>query len=356
MSSKYKILTADDKKFLMKRSKIASFHQNAMVSSEWKKYLEIKSLDDLSVTRLDNLANPESGLTYGFYGRTTDEKMPLSYKIYHENPIYQKILQIGEPDVGNPPKQFECDNQIVSGNFLRQVYFAFKLLENTKTEPHVILEFGGGYGLLAYIWKKLFTKSKIIIVDIPECLMLQYNFLRKALPEMEIGYLSNDDSEGVNLENNHPEEYADITLVECNAINSLSVTPNVVLALASFQEMTIDVVDNYVQWTEQQIDRDGYLFIYSCHGLDPLGYQSPADVKLDDRWQVASCEQSTLVDNNYHHLQLIYQRADKAVIVESDESRITLLRNYYQALSEKNISKMQQYQSLIVRKKNDEKG
>lgn len=354
MSGKYKVLRADDEEFLIKRIKAASFHQNEMVSSEWKKYLEIKSLDDLSVTRLDNLANPQSGLTYGFYGRTTDEKMPLSYEIYHEEPIYQKILQIGEPDVGNPPKQFEVDNQLCSGNFLRQVYFVFKLLTNMKKEPNVIVEFGGGYGLLAYIWKKLFVKSKIIIVDIPECLMLQYRFLRKALPDIEIGYLSNDHSEGVDLEDNMPEEYADITLVECNAINSLSVTPNVVLGLASFQEMTTEVVDNYVQWTEQHIDKDGYFFIYSCHGLDPLGYQSPADVKLDDKWKVVSCEQSTLVDNNYHHLQLIYQRAENAVIMDGSQARIKLLRNYYQALKEKDTSKMKQYQSLILSEKTDE--
>ncbi|MCU0541878.1 MAG: putative sugar O-methyltransferase [Oscillatoriaceae cyanobacterium Prado104] len=355
MSGKYKILRADDEDFLIERIKLASFHQNPMVSSEWKKYLEIKSLDDLSANRLNNLANPQSGLTYGFYGRTTDEKVPLSYKIYRDEPTYQKILQIEEPDVGNPPKQFEANNQLVSGNFLRQVYFAFKLLENMKTEPHAILEFGGGYGLLAYIWKKLFVKSKITIVDLPECLMLQYQFLRKALPEIEIGHLSNDNGEEVNLENNSSEEYADITLVECNAINSLSVTPNVVLALASFQEMTIDVVDNYVRWTEQHIDKDGYLFIYSCHGLDPLGYQSPADVKLDDKWKVVSCEQSTLVDNNYHHLQLIYQRAENAAIGEGSESRIKMLRNYYQALMEKDTSRMKEYQSLILSEKTDEK-
>ena len=64
-----------------------------MVSSEWRKYLELKSMQDISVERLDNLANPTSGLTYGFYGRTTDDCLPLSYELYQGESIYQKIIQ-----------------------------------------------------------------------------------------------------------------------------------------------------------------------------------------------------------------------------------------------------------------------
>jgi len=346
MNPIYRILSDGDEEFLLNRIKVASSSKNEMVSSEWRKYLEVKSMQDISVERLENLANPTSGLTYGFYGRTTDDCLPLSYELYQGESIYQKIIQIPEPDAGNPPKKFALGSQNVSGNFLRQAYFAFKLLANIKKEPDVIVEIGGGYGLLSYIWKVLFPKSKVVIVDIPESILLQYHFLKQALPDIRIGHLLNAQDAQSDLGKGVGIEEADITLVECNAINCLDIKPTVVLALASFQEMTVDVVDSYVQWVEKSIGDGGYFFVYSCHGLDPLGYQSPADVNLDEKWKVVSCEQSTLVANNYHHLQLIYQRTQSTDCLVPEKRRM-ILNDYYHSLTERDHSKMKEYQSLL---------
>jgi hypothetical protein len=77
-----------------------------------------------------------------------------------------------------------------------------------------------------------------------------------------------------------------------------------------------------------------------------LGYQSPADVNLDEKWQVVSCEQSTLVANNYHHLQLIYQRTQSADRLVPEKRRM-ILNDYYHSLTERDHSKMKEYQDLL---------
>ena len=58
MNPSYRILSDGDEEFLLNRIQVASSNKNEMVSSEWRKYLEVKSMQDISVERLDNLANP----------------------------------------------------------------------------------------------------------------------------------------------------------------------------------------------------------------------------------------------------------------------------------------------------------
>lgn len=83
-------------------------------------------------------------------------------------------------------KRFNC-----SINCLGQLFYAAKILDNVKNEPKTIVEFGGGYGNLAYIFKQIIPDSTYIIFDIPEILAIQYLFLSKVLPNTKV-YIHNE--------------------------------------------------------------------------------------------------------------------------------------------------------------------
>ena len=72
-----------------------------------------------------------------------------------------------------------------SVNSLGHLYYAIRALEKND-EPNVIVEFGGGYGNLARIFKMFVPKSTIIIIDLPELLSIQHLFLSYMMPETEL--------------------------------------------------------------------------------------------------------------------------------------------------------------------------
>ncbi len=259
------------------------------------------------------------------------------------HPLSEKIISIPEPDKASPLKKFQVKGQHVSGNFLRQAYFLYKLLNVMEEAPKVIVEFGGGYGLLTYLWKQMFADSKVVIVDIPEIIILQHNFISHALPGKRLGHVSLNSENRESYLNDH---HFDILFVECDAIDYVNITPDVVLALASFQEIEKSVVDKYINWIQLHISNNGYFSGYNCHGQDNLSYQSPADFKYDNRWDIISLEQSKLVENNYRHLQTILKRRDNPDM--NWHGKMKKLKEYYKALSNKNHSKMELYQKELI--------
>ncbi|MDR3646002.1 MAG: putative sugar O-methyltransferase [Candidatus Babeliales bacterium] len=66
----------------------------------------------------------------------------------------------------------------LSVNTLGHLFYATKVLENVKTDPKRIIEFGGGYGNLAHVFKQIYPQSSILIFDIPASIALQYLFLK----------------------------------------------------------------------------------------------------------------------------------------------------------------------------------
>ena len=67
-------------------------------------------------------------------------------------------------------KEFDC-----STNSLSQLFVAMRILEHIKPEDvSTVLEFGGGYGNLAYAFHTFAPHANYIIIDLPEILAIQY--------------------------------------------------------------------------------------------------------------------------------------------------------------------------------------
>lgn len=311
-----------------------------MVSSFWKEFLETRASEYLSYST--ETSPGQSDIDYDFCGKITNKEWPLSYSLYKNDTLYQKILQIPEPTHGSPPKTFKTDYQTVSGNFLRQAYFAYKILTSVKKHPKTIVEFGGGYGLLAYMLRILFPESKIFIIDIPEIISLQHNFLSQIKNE-SIGHISL----GEESDNNSPDEYEfNINLVECSAASSFKVPTDLAIALASFQEMNKDTVNSYLDWIQNNINESGYFYGYNCNGQDIDGYISPADMPWDEKWTISNVEQSTHVQDNFRHLEIFLKR--QAQENKQWHSQQEKLRHFYNHLQDRNLESLTRMRSELM--------
>ena len=92
--------------------------------------------------------------------------------------FWKKLIK--ETKVGNPVRFFLY--QPSSGNKIFQTYHLKKFNEYENVELNnfeVIFEFGGGYGNLAYTFKKINKNSKFIIFDTNEVNLLQFYYLKK---------------------------------------------------------------------------------------------------------------------------------------------------------------------------------
>jgi glycosyltransferase involved in cell wall biosynthesis/radical SAM superfamily enzyme YgiQ (UPF0313 family)/Tfp pilus assembly protein PilF len=98
---------------------------------------------------------------------------------------YEKIASFEESPFGNLRR--ECEEFHCSTNTLGHLFYAAKSHELfDSVQFKVIVEFGGGYGNLAMIFKHLHPQATIIVIDLPEMLALQYLFLRSSAVGAEV--------------------------------------------------------------------------------------------------------------------------------------------------------------------------
>lgn len=88
-------------------------------------------------------------------------------------PRYRAIIE--EPGVGQP-ETIIFDGITTSGNLIHQAYHLMQFEQNSTTELRKldrIVEFGGGYGAMALLCRRLGFTGQYIIIDLPEMLFLQ---------------------------------------------------------------------------------------------------------------------------------------------------------------------------------------
>jgi len=91
---------------------------------------------------------------------------------------WKKLIK--ENNIGNPVRYFLYPKS--SGNKIHQVYHLKKYHDYSKInyrEFKNIIEFGGGYGNMATIFKKINKSSNYIIFDTKEVTLLQYYYLKR---------------------------------------------------------------------------------------------------------------------------------------------------------------------------------
>lgn len=96
--------------------------------------------------------------------------------------IIDKVKDTKFVDLGCDSKEFNC-----SATSLGHLFYAAKVIDQSDDkEIQTIVEFGGGYGNLARIFKNMLPDSTIFMIDLPELLAIQYFFLKSVLPDTEV--------------------------------------------------------------------------------------------------------------------------------------------------------------------------
>lgn len=175
---------ADMCKELERNSKAPT--RNQLYHPQWQKFsAQIKQLITGSPNQ-NFLQYPAIRATMVRSGMNVGQSYEICYltRCISEN-TKQLLSTYKEPVASNLIK--ECKEFNCSANALGQLYYAARILEQIPQEHiNTIVEFGGGYGCLAHIFKSLLPTSTIYIIDIPELLSIQYLYLKTALPNEKI--------------------------------------------------------------------------------------------------------------------------------------------------------------------------
>jgi hypothetical protein len=96
------------------------------------------------------------------------------------------IKKFKEPAFGD--LAITCTEYGCSTNSLGQLYYAARILEKMQSSEKIktIVEVGGGFGNLAYIFKNMLPDATLVLFDLPELLVIQYLYLTLALPDVPV--------------------------------------------------------------------------------------------------------------------------------------------------------------------------
>ncbi len=134
--------------------------------------------------------NPENFLTWPrikealFVGKTKAIEMQLDW-LLTEAGITLDDSCLQEHPFGNPETFDDGVCPRTSGNLVNQLFYLVKWSELTSGfVDKNIIEFGGGYGLMARIVQQLGFTGQYTIIDLPEYLLLQEYYLSNVLEDI----------------------------------------------------------------------------------------------------------------------------------------------------------------------------
>jgi len=193
--------------------------------------------------------------------------------------------------VGNPRRlKQEYDGKECLLNFddLYHAYAAWQLerficnLFDTSQVKN-ILEIGAGYGNLAHKIKIIFKKSKYIIIDLPEVLLIQHYYLSKNNPSYKIVNLLDTNNVNTNVD----KIDCDILLVPFHLYKNYQFNFDVVINNRSFGEMPKETLTDYIDWIQKNISLNGILYTVNRYVFTKsLDKNKIRDYPFDNFWNV----------------------------------------------------------------------
>jgi SAM-dependent methyltransferase len=221
----------------------------------------------------------------------------------------ERILALGEAEIGDPPAQKFADfSAPVDYHDLSQIFFADSIHRTLagRRAPR-ILEIGAGYGALAAKLRRIDAGSRLVLVDLPETLAIQRWYLSQAMPAARlIGY-----REYCNLGMQSALEQADVLLLPPAAISELPAKIfDAAINIRSFAEMTTSYVGFYVSEIERVLKENGIFYCVNNMQKSTAGDQFRIeDIPFDDNWRL---ENAAPVPWQNHIIELVIPRTAEA--------------------------------------------
>ena len=217
----------------------------------------------------DTLSFLSNNSAFGL-GKRPEDDLEAERKSYVDARLSVRSLQDGniidkfsESIIGSP-KFFAENGAIGSTSFTENMMSTVRLIElvDRHLEDHDkinILEIGAGWGavihqLIQYYGDRI---NKATVCDLHENLFISSVYLQSIFPDRKVGFVPR---EGVQA-----TEAFSLNFCPPNNIDNIDVKYDLVVNMISFQEMSLDVIENYMNYIKNHLT-DGGIF-YSENGI-----------------------------------------------------------------------------------------
>lgn len=113
----------------------------------------------------------------------------MIFEILHTTPNGNKLIELNDELLGNPPEKFEVRGKKYSFNFVQYFYRALMIEKYLQVSNSVyFFEIGAGYGGQAEVLLKMFPQLRICLTDIPPQLYVIEQYLKSLFPGEVLGY------------------------------------------------------------------------------------------------------------------------------------------------------------------------
>lgn len=196
------------------------------------------------------------------------------------DPVQKQLLANGEPDFGNPEKDFTISGAMYSSAFINTVPLTARIIReiNSLSKPKpTVFEIGGGLGGLAYQMLAYFDRTiRLIAVDIPEILIVQEWYLRNCLPHLNTAFIADTASL-------IPDD-ADVIFINAHVLQGRDLDLDFAININSFQDMSADIANGYIRYVEAHISDGGIFHIQNTTGQSASSVDEPSCYDFDACW------------------------------------------------------------------------
>lgn len=189
---------------------------------------------------------------------------------------------------------------------LKYFYDLKKKIFDKTSNPEVVLEIGGGFGVLAdYIIKNY--RLKYISFDLPEANLLTSWYLSQTLKNKKLFLIDNYLEEGIL--NKKSLENFDIFILPPNVKLSEDIKVDLFINIRSMMEMDFDVVKDYFSFIHRYVSPEGYFYninryisnrtLFNAENSKKINASDLSNYPYDNNWEVVMS--STSYRHNHMH-------------------------------------------------------
>lgn len=262
-------------------------------------YDKIKDINNLIDFRNNGISNMlETGLPLHerFQILRENKKYNIEYSNDEKEEIIKRYTQlkllIGKNlykyffnnEIGNP-RHLLYETLLLNFDDLYHIYAIWQLdryICNTKANSDIVVEIGGGYGNFANKFKELYKKSKYVIIDLPEVLLLQHYYLINVNPNYKIINLI-DKTIDIDINNDD----FDILLIPYNIYHNYNFNFDIIINKRSLGEMPKSVLHNYFIWIQKNLKDNGLFYMVNRYVFTASEDKNKIrDYPFDSNWDI----------------------------------------------------------------------
>ncbi len=165
-------------------------HYDAFIIPFWRSVLDTVRLSVLPRLSYAFLGNPILRQTMFLVGRPGLQKSELAFLEHIYSPDTLRRL-LKESPVGEP--QIEQIYYRTSPNTIHHLHHIARFTKETDVQPHNIrsvVEWGGGYGNMCRIWRRINLNITYVIIDLPEFSTIQATYLATLYGKEQIRFMT----------------------------------------------------------------------------------------------------------------------------------------------------------------------